>query len=67
MAIKKDINSNNMVAHRYVIDLGDDNFVPVSIELQKTIVRDYLMKYYHWTLATAALLIGFLVGVIAGG
>lgn len=67
MATKKDTNSKGVFMAKYSVDLGNDKFVTIPVELEKTIVRDHLMKSYHWTLAISAFLIGFLIGVIVSG
>ena len=42
----------------------DISSIPESIK--DKIVKDYLIKYYHWTIGTTFLIIGFLLGLLAG-
>jgi hypothetical protein len=67
MVTRKGTSNKEKFMTNYAVDLGNDRFIPIPVEVEKTIVRDHLMKSYHWTLAIAAFLIGFLLGVIASG
>jgi hypothetical protein len=39
----------------------------VSNEVKDQIIKDYMMKSYHWTIGLGMFLIGVLLGVLIGG
>lgn len=53
------------MSKKYEIDLGDDEFVSVPPLVQNQIIRDHLMKSYHWSIGIGCLMVGFLLGIIA--
>jgi len=42
-----------------------DNEEYVPDEIKDQIIKQYLMKYYHWTIGIGCFIIGFLLGIIA--
>jgi hypothetical protein len=52
---------------KYTVYIGKDKEVEIPVITQKKIIHDHMIKYYHWTIGISALIIGFLMGVIASG
>jgi len=44
-----------------------ENKYDVSSEVRDKIIKDYMMKSYHWTIGLGMFLIGVLLGVLIGG
>lgn len=53
------------MSKKYEIDLGDDEFIQVPVLVKNEIIRDHLMKSYHWSIGIGCLIVGFLLGIIA--
>jgi len=49
----------------YEVEVGRDKYVEVPESIQDKIVKDYLMRRYHWVIGTSMFLIGFLIGLLA--
>lgn len=50
---------------KYEIEVGRDKFVEVPDSMQDKIVRDYLMRRYHWVIGLSMFTVGLLVGLLA--
>lgn len=50
---------------KYLVDLGDDDFVTVPENIQYKIIQDHLTKSYHWVIGIGMFIIGFLFGILA--
>ncbi len=50
---------------KYEIDLGRDRVVEVPESMQDKIVRDYLMRRYHWVIGLSMFIVGLLIGLLA--
>jgi hypothetical protein len=44
-----------------------ENNYNVTSEVRYKIIKDYMMKSYHWTIGLCMFLIGVLLGVLIGG
>jgi hypothetical protein len=44
-----------------------ENKYDVPNEVRDKIIKDYMMKSYHWTIGLGMFLIGVLLGVLIGG
>lgn len=51
--------------NKYLVDLGDDEFVEVPDKLQYKIIQDKLISTHYWSIGFLCVIIGFLLGVIA--
>jgi hypothetical protein len=49
----------------YKIEISKDRYVEVPEYLQDKIVRDYLIRRYHWVIGMSMFLIGLLIGLLA--
>jgi hypothetical protein len=38
----------------------------ISTEIKDKIIKEYLMKSYHWTIGIGMFMIGFLLGILVG-
>jgi hypothetical protein len=50
---------------KYEIEVGRDKYVEVPESIQDKIVRDYLMRRYHWVIGISMFMIGLLIGLSA--
>jgi hypothetical protein len=50
---------------KYEIDLGRARVVEVPESMQDKIVRDYLMRRYHWVIGLSMFIVGLLIGLLA--
>lgn len=50
---------------KYQIEFGRDKVVEVPESVQDKIVRDYLMRRYHWVIGLSMFTIGLLIGLLA--
>jgi hypothetical protein len=50
---------------KYEIEYGRDKYLEVPESIQDKIVRDYLMRRYHWVIGLSMFIVGLLIGLLA--
>lgn len=50
---------------KYEIEYGRDKYLEVPESMQDKIVRDYLMRRYHWVIGISMFIVGLLIGLLA--
>lgn len=50
---------------KYEIEYGRDKYVEVPESMQDKIVRDYLMRRYHWVIGMSMFIVGLLIGLLS--
>lgn len=50
---------------KYEIEINKDRSIEVPVAMQDKIVRDYLMRRYHWVIGLSMFMIGLLIGLLA--
>ncbi len=50
---------------KYEIEYGRDKVIEVPESMQDKIVRDYLMRRYHWVIGLSMFIVGLLIGLLA--
>jgi hypothetical protein len=38
----------------------------VSTEIKDKIIKDYMLRSYHWTIGVGMFMVGFLLGILTG-
>lgn len=50
---------------KYEIEYGREKFLEIPESIQDKIIKDYLIKRYHWVIGISMFMIGLLIGLLA--
>jgi hypothetical protein len=48
---------------KYEIEVGLNKYIEIPESIQDKIVRDYLIRRYHWVIGISMFMVGLLIGL----